>query len=108
MSTDSPQRIQAAVPAAPPLAIKELVALLIKHHGFHEGQFDLLLEYQFGVGAFGPSPAEINPGVMIGIAKLGLTRSVKPGPLTVNAADVNPEPKRKKRKGPSGRTESDA
>ena len=80
--------------------MKEVAELLVKHYGFHDGKFDLLLEYQFGAGAFGPTPETVNPGVMIGIAKLGLTPSAQPGPLTVDAAQVNPAPqshsKRKK------------
>lgn len=95
MSTDVARKAQVAVPAADPLTIKEIVALLIKHYGFHEGQFDLLSEYQFGLGAFGPSPESITPGVMVGLTKLGLIRAPNPGPLTVDAAEVNPEPPRR-------------
>ena len=90
MSTDSPAIGQAPVAAAKPLTMTEVIELLIKHYGFHEGKFDLLLEYQFGVGAFGPTPETVNPGVMIGIAKLGLTPATQQGPLTVDASAVNP------------------
>jgi hypothetical protein len=78
--------------------MKEVTELLIKHYGFHEGKFDLLLEYQFGVGAFGPTPESVNPGLMVGIAKLGLARAAQSGPLTVDAAEVNPVSRAKKRK----------
>jgi hypothetical protein len=70
--------------------MKEVTELLIKHYGFHEGMFDLLLEYQFGVGAFGPDPESVTPGAMIGISKLGLARAIQLGPLTVDASVVNP------------------
>lgn len=80
------------------MTMKELSALLIKHYGFHEGKFDLLLEYQFGVGAFGPTTESVNPGVMVAIAKLGLTPAAQTGPLTVDASEVNPRPSTKRKK----------
>ena len=91
MSTDATQRGQVATPAAPPMTIKEVIAVLIRHHGFHEGKFDLFMEYQFGVGAFGPTQESVAPGVVVGLTKLGLTQSHQPGPLTVDAAEVNPK-----------------
>lgn len=72
----------------PPLSIRELTAVLIRHHGLVEGQFDLLLEYQFGAGAFGPTADTVTPGVVVGIAKIGLARAVQKGPLTVDAAEL--------------------
>ena len=98
MSTESPVLGQPPVAAGTPLTMKEVAALLIKHYDFHEGKFDLLLEYQFGAGAFGPTPETVNPGVMIGIAKLGLTPSAQPGPLTVDASEVNPMPPARRKK----------
>lgn len=90
MSTELPILGQPPVAVATPLAMREVIELLIKHYELHEGKYDLLLEYQFGAGAFGPTPETVNPGVMIGIAKLGLTRAEKTGPLTVDASLVNP------------------
>ena len=90
MSTEPKAPAQGSAVAAP-LSIRELTALLIKHHELHEGQFDLLLEYQFGVGAFGPNPQSITPGVMVGLSSIGLTTASAPGPLTVDAAQVNPK-----------------
>jgi len=90
MSTESLTPPQAPVPVATPLSMKEVAELLVKQYGLHEGLYDLLLEYQFAFGNFGPTPAQITPGAMIGLAKLGLTRVEKVGPLTVDAAQVNP------------------
>ncbi|AGX88413.1 hypothetical protein Cenrod_2354 [Candidatus Symbiobacter mobilis CR] len=86
--------------------MKEVAELLVKKYGLHEGLYDLLLEYQFAFGNFGPTPAQITPGAMIGLAKLGLTRVDKLGPLTVNAAQVNPAAKVRGRT--SRRSTSDA
>lgn len=90
MSTETPILGHAPVAVATPLAMRDVIALLIKHYGLHDGNYDLLLEYQFGAGAFGPTPETVNPGVMIGIARLGLTRAEQVGPLTVDAGAVNP------------------
>lgn len=98
MSTDPPVLGRPPVAAGTPLTMRELAELLVRHYGFHEGKYDLLLEYQFGVGAFGPTPETVNPGAMIGIAKIGLTPAAQLGPLTVDAAKVNPPALLKKRK----------
>lgn len=93
MSTESIVPSPGPVPVATPLSMKEVAELLVKQYGLHEGLYDLLLEYQFAFGNFGPTPAQITPGAMIGLAKLGLTRVEKLGPLTVDAAQVNPAAK---------------
>lgn len=72
-----------------PLTLKELAALLVKHYGLTEGKFDLLVEYQFAAGQFGPTPDSVLPAMMVSISKLGLMPSPKDGPLTIDAAAVN-------------------
>lgn len=98
MSTETLALTLPPVATGKPLTMKEVAALLVKHYDLHEGKFDLLVEYQFGAGAFGPTPETVNPGVMIGIAKLGLTQSAQPGPLTVDAAEINPPPSQPRKK----------
>lgn len=98
MSTETLALALPPVATGKPLTMKEVAALLVKHYDLHEGKFDLLVEYQFGAGAFGPTPETVNPGVMIGIAKLGLTQSAQPGPLTVDAAEINPPPSQPRKK----------
>ena len=73
-----------------PLPLKEVVALLVKYHSLHEGLWDLALEVQVGIGQFGPSAGKLLPGAMIGVSRIGLTKSQVVGPNTVNAAEVNP------------------
>lgn len=77
--------------------MKELASLLIKHYGIREGLFDLMIEYQLGTGAVGPDKEHLLPGLMIGIAKVGLVPSAKANPLTVDASDVNPSPKTRRK-----------
>ena len=88
--------------------MKAVTELLIKHYGFHDGKFDLLVEYQFAAGAFGPTVESVNPGIMVGIAKLGLAQAVHSGALTVDAAEVNPAPRAKTRKASNRRPSSRA
>ncbi|MBB6243091.1 hypothetical protein [Rhodanobacter sp. MP1X3] len=78
-----------------PLGLRELTVLLVKHYGYHEGKYDLLVEYQIGAGPIGPTPENRVPGIMVGFAKLGLSTSTQDGPLTVDAAVENPKPKSK-------------
>ena len=97
MSTETPVAPNNPIPAGTPLSMKEVAELLVKHYGLREGLFDLLLEYQFAFGNFGPTPSQVTPGAMIGLAKLGLARATQVGPLTVDAAEVNPAPKTRKK-----------
>lgn len=70
--------------------LREITELLVKHHGLHEGLYDLALEFQIAVGAVGPDPASIVPGAMFGVRRIGITRAEKSGISTVDAANVNP------------------
>jgi hypothetical protein len=75
-----------------PVSLKEIGALLVKHYGFHDGLWDVAVEIQVGVGQFGAAPADAAPlpGAMFRIARIGLTKAPQVGPLTVNAAEINP------------------
>lgn len=70
--------------------LREITELLVKHHGLHEGLYDLALEFQIAVGAVGPDSSSIAPGAMIGVRRIGLINTDKEGPSTINAAEVNP------------------
>lgn len=96
MSTDKVAAQDA--PINPPLSMQELTALLIKHYGIHEGRYNLAMEFQISSGAVGPDPTHLLPGLVIGMAKVGLSASITDDPTTVDAALVNPaKPARKKK-----------
>lgn len=82
--------------------LREITELLIKHHRLHKGFFDLSLQFQIAVGGIGamnstiPGPLEVSPGVIIGVKKIGLSKTDVLGPSTVDAAEVNPKPLSKK------------
>ncbi|MBP6367386.1 MAG: hypothetical protein KBA82_10105 [Nitrosomonas sp.] len=82
--------------ARDPLTIKDLAAVLIQHYGFNEGYFDLSVEFNIGVGAVGPNPNELTPGAILSVSRIGLTNSKDMGPMSVDAATVNPKKKPRK------------
>jgi len=90
MSTEAPPVAASPLPVKAPLGIKDLTAALIRHYGLHEGLYDLYLEYQVAVGNFGPSASQVVPSTVVGLSKLGVTKVTEPGPLTVDASEVNP------------------
>lgn len=77
---------------AAPLDMHEIATVLVKHYGLHSGQYNLLIEFQFGISNIGPDPKVSIPGVMVGIKKLGLIPHTEEqsGPFTIDAAVVNP------------------
>ena len=78
----------------------ELTEMLVKNQDLHEGFYNLSVQFQIGVGAVGPSPELICPGAMVGISRIGLskTEESKKNIHTVNAAEVNPASKKRTRK----------
>lgn len=78
------------VPVENPLSIRELTELLIRHYDLHEGHYDLLVEFQIGVGPVGPNPMSTSPGAMVGFSKIGLLKPPSPGVTSIDASVVNP------------------
>jgi len=77
--------------------MRDLAGVLVKHYDLHEGHFDLLVEFQIGMGAVGPDPNALTPGAMIGVSRIGLMPSKTDGPTTVDAATINPAKKSRKK-----------
>jgi hypothetical protein len=77
-------------PATPPLPLREVGILLVKHHGLHEGLWDVALHIGVSIGQLGVSPDKSYPGAMFTVSGVALSRVDKIGPLTVNAAEVIP------------------
>lgn len=78
-------------------SLTELTEILIKNQGLHDGLYNLSVQLQIGVGSVGPSPELICPGAMLGVSRIGLSRTEKgkENIHTVNAAEINPAPKKK-------------
>lgn len=83
--------------AGEPLSIKDLTAVLIRHYDFHDGYYDLSVEFNIGVGAVGPNSNQLAPGAILGISRIGLNLSENMGPMSVDAAIVNPRKKTNKK-----------
>src|SRR5438552_2106842 len=76
--------------ATPPMSTPELATALIKHYELHEGRYNLLLEFQIGIGPVGVDLENPIPGAFIGVNKIGLQKA-KPNDLAaIDAAVVNP------------------
>lgn len=97
MSTDKPATSLDPTPVDAPLSMRDLAGVLVKHYDLHEGHFDLLVEFQIGMGAVGPDPTSLTPGAMIGVSRIGLMPSKSDGPTTVDATIVNPAKKTRKK-----------
>ena len=97
MSTDKPATSWTPTPVEAPLSLRDLAGVLVKHYDLHEGHFDLLVEFQIGMGAVGPDPTALTPGAMIGVSRIGLMPSKTDGHTTVDAAIVNPAKKSRKK-----------
>jgi hypothetical protein len=73
---------------------KELVTLMVKEAGVHEGRWGLLLNYGITPGNFGPSEDQISPGIIVAVVGIGIQREQPglqiPSSMLVDAAEVNP------------------
>lgn len=70
---------------------KEIVEILIRHQGLHEGIW--AASFQLGMGNTNvPSPtgSEMVPAVIVSILGVGLQRTDREGPTALDAAKVNP------------------
>lgn len=92
------------------LTHKELVELIIKNSNIHEGRWMLSVTFGFAPGNFGLSPEQLNPGTVVAISQIGIQRElpemlIPPG-LMVDAAIVNPTPKRERQTAQKPRKEA--
>ena len=97
MSTDAKAPEQQPSPINPPLSMRDLASVLVKHYELTDGTYDLMVEFQIGTGAVGPDKDNLVPGAMIGVSRVGLMPTTKLGPNTVNASLVNPKKKLRKK-----------
>jgi hypothetical protein len=79
---------------------KEVLELLIKKAGIHEGKWVLSANFGFSTGNFGPSPDQFSPGAIVALVSLGIAKAIPEAPeqMVMDAAVVNPEPVRARKK----------
>lgn len=66
-------------PSMPPLSMKELTDVLVKHYNLPEGKYDLEVEFQIGTGPVGPNKDDLIPGVILGVKSIGIGTSQEMG-----------------------------
>jgi len=83
------------------LPLRELIELIIKNSDVHDGIWSLAVGMQVTTGSFGPSPDQSFPGAALAVNQIGIQRMdpsapINPGSIVVDAAKVNPRPKKGK------------
>jgi hypothetical protein len=73
----------------------EVLELLLKHRGIHEGIWSIALELQFGALNAG-SEDSVLPAGLVGISKIGIAESKVLNSISLDASIVNPKKTRKK------------
>jgi len=68
----------------------DLLALLLKDQGIHEGLWMLMINFGMGAGNVGTDENSVFPTAMVQVAGVGLMRAPVPGPAVVDASVVNP------------------
>jgi hypothetical protein len=71
---------------------KDLLDVLIKQQKVHEGFWTLAVEFNFTATMAGTSPSELLPSAIIAVNKVGIQRTDKQVPGSVDAAVINPLP----------------
>lgn len=71
---------------------KELLELMIKQAGVHEGKWVTTANLGFSPGNFGPSPDQLAPGAAVIVLQMGIQRAPAEAPaeMVMDAAKVNP------------------
>lgn len=77
----------------------ELINLMLKNEGIHEGNWILSVNFGFSAMSIRNSDdaREVNPSGVVSVHRIGLLRVNAPLPFAVDAAVVNPEPSKKPR-----------
>lgn len=68
------------------LDIKGLTEVLVRHYGYKEGLWELVIEFRVGFGALGPTEAERLPSAVLGLSRIGLNPTNKANAFSVDAA----------------------
>lgn len=89
--------IEHEAPVTPTIPLKELASILVKHYGYHEGTYEVGIQFNVAVGSVGPDAEHIAPGAVLTVGGIGLSRCPEGSLHGVNAAAVNPKKKRVKK-----------
>lgn len=83
------------MPEATQIAFKhaEIVELLIKKQGIHEGIWGLFVRFGLNASNIGPNETELMPAAILGVIEIGLQKFDKESNLALDAAKINPASK---------------
>lgn len=68
----------------------EIVELMLKKQGIHEGIWGLFIKFGMGASNVGPTETDLNPAAIIPVLEIGLQKFEKESNIAVDAAKVNP------------------
>ena len=77
---------------------KELVVMMLKDQGIHDGNWVLAANLTFSAMNIGqlPDGSDASPAGVVAVNGVLIERVPEPLPFSVNAAEANPKPKPKK------------
>lgn len=78
---------------------KELAGILVRERGLREGYWSIYLRFGINAANVGINNAMPVPTALVPVIEIGIQREADddPGPMAVNAAEVNPGPKAAKK-----------
>lgn len=71
---------------------RDLVELLVKAQGLHDGIWGLFVRFGLGASNIGLTEEEVQPAAIIPVIEIGLQKMEKESNIAVDAAKVNPQP----------------
>ena len=77
---------------------QEIVETLVKKQGLHDGIWGLYVRFGLKATNMGGSDTDLRPAAIIPVLEIGIQKQDGQTNLTVDAAKVNPEPKKRQAK----------
>jgi len=75
---------------------KEVLEALLKKQNINKGIWALSMKFGLKALNIGPTDSEVNPAALIAVLEIGLQKADKESSIAVNAAKVNPKPRKGK------------
>ena len=76
---------------------REVAEALVKKQKLHEGIWGIYIEFAIAATNIGSDAASLLPAAIVPVQKIGIQRFNEESSLAVDAAKVNPKPKRRRK-----------
>lgn len=86
-----------ATPKQYVFSFKEIAALMVKDVGVKEGHWGIHVRFGLQAGNVGANNDDLKPAAILPILEMGLQRFEEPTSLSVDAAEVNRNPRARKK-----------